>query len=195
MAKADILALVDFLLLKPDTSGEGEGFCDELIRELGFREFLTGTEDIDVDAALPAYRVAPETIRVLESHLANVGRLDPVSGTSLRGAYGVDWRSRRGTPYHLSRVDVSSDVVRLFPVPVDPDTLTIIRTEAPDCVPYWVELALALEILARLLARESAQKDIEMATAAKRIADFIWLLLKLEPLRTPASQTAGLEEG
>lgn len=189
MSKADVLALVDSFLLKPDTSGEADEFYDEVVRELGFLEFLTGVREVSVVAHDPQYRIGVDTIRVLESHLGHSGRLDPVSGRALRASNGAEWRTQRGTPYHITRVDESSNVVRLFPVPVNTDILTLIRTEAPDDVPYWLELPIALEVFARMLVRESPQRDLEMATAAKRLSAVLLILLGLRQrdfARSPA---------
>lgn len=182
MSKADVLALVDELVLKPDTSGDAERFYDDVIRELGFREYLCSTRVQTVQAGAPNYTIAADTIRVLESHLDQTGRLDPVKGRTLRATYGAEWRARTGSPYHLTRTDTSSNVVRLFPIPDCDSLLTFIRTFTPDDVPYWLELPIALEVTSRLLIRESANQDIDFATQAKRLASLMFILLGL-PLR------------
>lgn len=193
MSKADVLALVDDLLLKPDGTGQADTFYDDVVRELGFREFLTGVREQQVFADQAAYTVAEDTIRVLEAHTDQVGRLDPVSGQTLRAAYGSDWRDRRGSSYHFTRTDQSSNVVRLFPVPPDDANLTFIRTETPQDVPYWLELAIALEVTARLLIQESANQDVNFANQAKRLATLLFTLLglRIRPLAesTPRSDS------
>lgn len=177
--KSDVLALVDDLLLKPDTTGDAEDFYAEVIRELGFREFLTGTRTQQVMDGVPQYTVATDTIRVLESHLGHIGRLDPVSGQTLRAAFGSNWRDRTGSPYHITRTDQSSNVVRLFPTPDCDSELTFIRTETRDDLPYWLELPVALEVTSRLLIRESPNQDPEFANQAKRLSTLFFSLLGL----------------
>ena len=193
MAKADVLTLVDDLLLKPDTTGDAEDFYDEVIRELGFREFLTGTRTQAVVDGTSQYTLATDTIRVLESHLGHSGRLDPVSGQSLRAAYGASWRDRKGTPLHITRTDNSSNVVTLFPAPDCDSNLTFIRTETRDDLPYWLELPVALEVTARLLIRESPNQDIEFANQAKRLATLLFTLLGLKIRRVAQGSPRGNE--
>lgn len=195
MAKADVLALVDTLLLKPDTSGEADIYYDEVLRELGFKEYLTDTRELEVVAGDPDYTIADNTIRVLEMHQGVVGRLDPVSGQVLRAAYGSTWRKRTGTPYHFTRTDESSDSLRLFPIPLFDGTLTAIRTVVPEDVPYWLELAIALEITSRMFLRESAQQDLEMAQTAKQLASIMWILLGDDIRSFARAQTARGEDG
>lgn len=180
MAKADVLALVDFFLLKPDNTGQADEFYEDVIRELGFKEFLTGLRTQEIFRDQDSYTIATDTVRVLESYTQHKGRLDPVPVRSLRAAHGADWRLRRGSPVHVTRGDESSNVVRLFPIPDDDDTLTFIRTETPDCLPYWLELPIALEIVARLLVQEAPNQDENVATQAKRLALLLLTMLGLQ---------------
>ena len=180
MARADVLQLVDDLLLKPEETSDAETFYDDVIRELGFREFLTGTRDQSVEAKDPEYTIGLDTIRVLEAHTRDTGRLNPASGQALRASYGSTWRQRTGSPCHFTRTDESSNVLRLFPVPDCAGTLTIIRTEFRNDLPYWLELPVALEIASRLLIRESANQDLAWASQAKRLANVLFELVGLQ---------------
>lgn len=191
MAKADVLALVDAILIKPDTSGDAEDFYDEVIRELGFLEYLTNVRTLEVAAGEPYYPVHIDMIRVLEADLRGSGRLHPASGEALRAAYGGAWRNRRGTPYHLTRTDESSDLLRLFPVPVAADQLTLIYTDIPVDVPYWLELPVALEVAARMLTRESAGQDLAVAAQAKALAALFFVLLEAPFMGGGAAKEAG----
>lgn len=180
MARADVLQLVqDFTLAQADATEAGV-FYDELVRELGFYEFVTGTESISVISNTPSYKVAEDTIRVLEVIDDVHGRLDRIDGRSLRSVFGASWRLRLGSPLAHTATDEDSDTVRLVPIPLQPSTLTIIRTESRVDMPVWLELGLAFEIIHRDFIRESAHQDIAFAQVARNIANALFSMVGLE---------------
>lgn len=180
MAKQDVLDLIDDLTLEKADDDEISDMYDEILRELGFIELLTGIENILVADEIPAYKVALDTIRVLEVHSGNVGRLDRTDGQSLRAYFGSDWRHRRGTPIAHTATDQDSDVVRLVPIPDCGDLLTIIRTELVDCLPKWLELPVALLIISREFQRESGHQDVAFAQIAQELAALFFLMVGVD---------------
>lgn len=180
MARADVLQLVSDLALSQSDATEVGVLYDEVVRELGFYEFLTGTEQIAVSANAAAYKVATDTIRILEVIDSTVGRLDRVDGRSLRSVFGAGWRNKVGTPIAHTATEASSDTIQLVPIPQQPSTLTVIRTEARTDVPVWLELAIALEIVHREFLRESNHQDIAYAQTARDLANMLLAMLGLQ---------------
>lgn len=169
MAKADVLTLVDDLSLGQANATEAAIFYDEIIRELGFVEVLTGTETITVHAGTNSYSLASDTIRALEFY-NTAGFLTKSVYSGLGSIFGSSWRTRTGSPLAVTVEDENNNSFSLVPSPNYDDTLTVIRTETRTDVPVWLELPIALEILSREFLRESDHQDIEFSSLSKQIA-------------------------
>lgn len=179
MSRSDVLTMVSDLCLAQSDATEVGVLYDEIVRELGFYDVLVGTETIAVAAGTATYPLAAENMRVLEVD-ALTGRLDRASGSALRAVYGAGWQQRSGTPVAFTSEDEDSHVLRLVPVPLRADTLTVIRAETRVDVPYWLELGIAFEILHREFMRESDHQDVEFAGVARGIANLLLALVGVE---------------
>lgn len=169
MAKADVLTLVDDLSLGQANATEAAVFYDEIIRELGFIEVLTGTETITIHAGTSSYNLAVDTIRALEFY-NTAGYLPKSAYSGLGALFGASWRTRVGSPLAVTVEDENNNSFSLVPSPNYSDTMTVIRTETRTDVPVWLELPIALEILSREFLRESDHQDLEFSSLAKQIA-------------------------
>lgn len=177
MAKADVTALVTSLALSQDNTTETSIFYDEIVRELGFLDVLTGTETITITPNVAVYETAADTIRSLEFHSGIRGFLTRSDGKGLGSLFGADWRNRKGTPLAVSQDQEDDEAFRLVPIPDTGDTLTIIRTENRTDVPVWLELPIAFEILYREFGRESDHQDTMLSDLCKLIADMLYKLV------------------
>lgn len=169
MAKADVLTLVDDLSLGQANATEAAIFYDEIIRELGFIEVLTGTETITIHAGTGSYTLATDTIRALEFY-NTAGFLTKAQYTGLGALFGSSWRTRVGSPMAVTVEDENNNSFSLVPSPNYDDQLTVIRTETRTDVPVWLELPIALEILSREYLRESDHQDVEFSGISKTLA-------------------------
>jgi hypothetical protein len=176
VAKADVLQLVTDFGVSDVDQDEISIYHDEIVRELGFREVLTGTETIPVTAGTPEYALADDTIRALEVHLAS-GRIDPNSIQALQSVLGVNWRNQSGSVLAYTSDEQDDDDIRLVPIPAQNDTLTIIRTETRTNLPVWLELPVALEILHREYQRESDHQDVAFAEHAHLMSVALFTLV------------------
>lgn len=176
MAKTDVLDLVSDFSLGQANATEAEVFYDEIIRELGFIEVLTGTENITVHAGTGSYTLASDTIRALEFY-NTAGYLTKAAYSGLGALFGSSWRTRTGSPLAVTVEDENNNSFALVPTPNHNDTLTVIRTEARTDVPVWLELPIALEILSREFLRESDHQDLEFSNLAKTMATLFFNLV------------------
>ena len=176
MAKADVLQLVTDLGVTTVDQNEIGIFYDEVVRELGFQEILTGTELVPVQAGKPDYILVEDTVRAMEFH-ATGGRLDPIDITSLQSVFGVAWRTRTGTPLAYTQEEENEKTFRLVPNSTQDDTITVIRTETRTDVPVWLELPMALDILGREYQRESNHQDVAFAQIARQLSLLLFKLV------------------
>lgn len=179
MSKATILTLVSDMSLAQSNATEVSIIYDEVIRELGFVEVLTSTELIAVTGGTSTYALAPLNIRGLEFYLST-GFLTMSDGRGLGALFGSDWRNRTGAPVAYTYDDETSGDFRLVPAPVSDDILTVIRTDARQDIPTWLDLPVTFEILAREYLRESDHQDIELATLCKAMADLLFNMVGVE---------------
>lgn len=173
MAKADVLTLVSNFGVNAVDANETTVLYDEVVRELGLKEVLIGTESIDVKAGTPVYATLDDNMELLEMY-GNGGRIDKASIAALQALFGSDWRNRKGTPLAYTEQEVDDGKFRLVPQPTAPDTLTLIRDEAPVDVPLWLEVPVALEVLSREYSRESDHQDIAFAKLAHQLAALLF---------------------
>lgn len=166
MTRAATLQLISDLSATQSDDTEATVLYDEVIRELGFYEVLTNREDRFQPAILNGiYKLSPDTMRVLEVAWDN-RRLDRASEYALRVAFGAAWRLIKGIPLAMTVWDESASEMRLVPQPTDDGTVTLVRTEVRDDLPYWLELPVALMTIQREFTRESNHQDLLFATVA-----------------------------
>lgn len=179
MSKSEVLTLVSDLALGADNSTETSIIYDEVVRELGFLEVLTGTETISTASGTATYQVANDNVQSLEYH-SSQGVLTQAEGTGLASVFGASWRNRTGTPLAVTTDMESREVFRLVPIPDFADNLTIIRTEFRQDVPEWMEIAIAFEVLSREFSRESDHQDMVFAETCRAFAGILFNMLGIE---------------
>jgi hypothetical protein len=177
MAKADVLSLVTTLSVSQDNTTESSIFYDEIVREMGFFDILTGTETINVTSGVATYDLAANTIRAIEFHSAHSGFLTKSDGKGLSSLFGAAWRNKVGTPLAVTMDQEDDDAFRLVPTPDANDTITVIRTEFREDVPVWLELPIAFEILHREFMRESDHQDLEYSGFCKNMSVLLFQLV------------------
>lgn len=103
-------------------------------------------------------------------------------------ALDEDWRSRRGTPtsWLTAPEGESSRTIRVFPTPNHAGTLEVLYRDARTQVPRWLEVPLALELVAREMAQDGKNRDPEVARLSSRLAGLFSALVG------PGATEAGL---
>lgn len=177
MSKATVLQLATDLSLGVADQDEISNYFDEIVREIGFREIFVNVEPITVNADQATYAFSGDHVIVLEVHHNDTGRLSPSSGVSLRAAVGANWRLRRGVPNAFTQDEVSSNELRLFPIPSGPGLLAVVQTIEVDDILEYLELPVALEILHREFMREGSHQDVEFAGVARTLSQFFFTLI------------------
>lgn len=177
MAKTDVISLVTSIALSADDTTETNIFYDEIVRELGFFDVLTGTQTVNVTANTAVYGIDSDTILSREFNSVNNGFLTKSDGTGLGALFGSDWRNQTGTPLAVSMDQEDDDAFRLVPSPNSDDTVTIIRTETRTDVPIWLELPITFEILSREFLRESDHQDVQFASVCVGISSFLFKMV------------------
>lgn len=198
MAKADVLALVDTLSDDTATAVTIDEFYDDVVFEMAQGIFpgpsLTNAAYVEVVAGTSHYEMPDDAVRELAIIHDHKDLLrDERQGAEISDK---DWRSSLGEPAAYVTGDEDQDFIALVPVPdVSGDTvgvatpfippfvrgnLTIIYTEERDDVHLDEELPLALEILAREMARDSDHHDGDMSKAVKKLAGLLFGLIHRE---------------
>jgi len=184
--KADVLTLVDDLSLGQADAASVVKFYDEVVIDLGQRNLLTNASLVALTAQTGTYTLPAEALRPLamfydDAHLTHADE---------RALMAIDpnWRSALGTPMAWVTDDETDRTFRLFEQPSATSkpfififgspfgtdypamSVAVIFTEKRDDLPVWLELPVALEILAREFARESAHRDQAAAAAFRELA-------------------------
>lgn len=189
MAKADVLALVTQYCLGLSSGDEAGRYYDEIVREIGMSEVLTGVDLQAVVTDEPVHMNQADTIRILELHTDDYGRLDRTDQQSVE-AFQATWRAGNGTPNAFIQSNINEDTLRLLPIPSKPDILSTIRTEYREDVPVWLELPIAFEIMSREFFRESDHQDLTLAIAAAGAATILFDLVGVEVISAAIRQSA-----
>jgi hypothetical protein len=187
MSKADVLQLVaDLSRGLADQSAAGY-FYDDVVLDLSKSTVLTEATLISATSGTAAYTAPAEAVDTLGVFWDD----NQLSKTPLRDLETVNpnWRDASGVPraYVTEAVsdlsfilyptpEVSSkDFIFLFGSPLGLDfpsySIGVVHTVAPQDVPTYLEMVVALEIMAREFARESDHRDLETAKICKRLAD------------------------
>jgi hypothetical protein len=175
MSKADTLALAT-LLAGPDVDATLlEHFYRDVVWEFGQAELLVQTTLIQVAAGTAEFQLPELGVRLLTVFYEDE-ELGPLRLTDV-AALDPFWRDARGHPLAYIVDDVSARGFRLYPVPeisTNLDTeaghVVMYYTEAPDDVLVWLELPIALTILAREYVRESDHRDPVFAASCQNMA-------------------------
>ena len=84
-----------------------------------------------------------------------------------------DWREVVGTPYNYTRQSFNAQQVHLIPSPNDGLNGAFLVAHKAETLPVWLQLPVALLVLADEYGRESAHQKIEIATAARGLGQLL----------------------
>jgi hypothetical protein len=191
MSKATTLTLVSDLAVAVSDATAAGSYYDDIVEEFGFSmEPETDAVFVAAVQGTASYALPTSAIRGL-AFLYDDTQLYFAEQTELEAA-DDEWRSRQGTPAVVNFVDLAGRTFGLTPVPdragatvgvLTPftghpvDNVTVIYTNRVSDLHSWEELAMALAILAREMARDSEHKDTRSAGAWKSLADLFALLV------------------
>ena len=195
MAKADVLALAQILAADQADGAHLSRFYDDIIRELGEQtDTLASFSLLEADRGDGQYAIPPEAVRLLAVYYDDreLYRTDP---NDLATVYGPHWRDRIERPTAFTEDQETSGAFRIVPAP-DLDSLAFVpvyfspfgldypgasgamlHTDRRTDVPVYLELWLALEILAREFRRPSTHVDSTFAEAAEQLAMLVRTLV------------------
>lgn len=191
--KVDVLQLAqDYAGTVPDLPLMDHDY-DDVLLALDPTELLVAMTMQEHDAGNNTFRVPHPAIRLLgvwygEHELA-------MTTAQQLEATQWDWRTREGTP-HAAVTETEGDrMFRLFPSPdaqsqefsfvhglpfgVDFPGYCVIAayTEVRDEIPNWLDLPVALAVLARAFAREERYRDPTFASIVRKLSERILLLV------------------
>ena len=84
-----------------------------------------------------------------------------------------NWRVATGTqPYNFVRESYNQRQVNMVPVPSTGGSATILYTHTTDTLPTWLQLPVALLVLAMEYARESKHQHLALAAAFRALGTF-----------------------
>lgn len=187
MARTDIIAFAQTLAAGLCDENQLDRYLTDCIRELGHStDHLSNLSLVTGVAAQSVYTAPDAAVRVLGIFYGQ-SELYAETYAGLGSAAGQDWRGVIGDPISYTTIDTNDRAVRLFPVPVRageafvpltglfgaayPDyNVFFAHTEERTEVPSYLELYLALAILAREFTRDSTHQDYAFAAAAKMLA-------------------------
>lgn len=186
MPRADVLQLIADLSGGQADAVLAERYYDDVVDDLGRRQWLTQASLLTTTANTGTYRLPADGIRLLGVFYGDE-LLDRVALRTLE-AYDPHWRDAAGTPIAYTVEDETTNEFRLFPVPTVPSqdfiflfgspfgadfaerAVAVVHTERRDDLPLWLELPVAFDVLAREFARESDHRDPAFAEVARRLA-------------------------
>jgi len=87
-----------------------------------------------------------------------------------------DWREATGTPFNYVRESFGSQQIQLVPAPASGNAQTI-TSYNPETLPVWMQLPIALLVVADEYQRESNHQNLEIANAARQLGQFLIALL------------------
>jgi len=100
--------------------------------------------NINVVAGTSEYSLNSKIIRIKDATLASTGKsLSPIEYEDLANV--ISWRTREGTPFNYV-IDESDKTVRLYPVPVIDDTISLIYYRLPLVTYSWEDVSADIEI-------------------------------------------------
>lgn len=123
-------------------------------------------------------------------------RMSEMSLRDLQNTYGPEWRNMAGKPEAYTLESQTTKTIEICPVPdatspaiipihglplgwdYAPYNGAVIHTETRNDVPEYLEMPLALRILAREFARESDHMDLALAASAGQLAVLLLEMMK-----------------
>jgi len=193
MSQAGVLALVDAYGFDLDAHPQVEGFYADLMWDAARWGVSTSVQLLESVRGDGEYRT-PLDEGAIHAIFYDDVQLSPTRLQSLE-AVDADWRSVIGRPNSYIREDQNAHEFRVYPVPDESSvdfsflfgsplghdfparSLGIVQGEHRDDLPAWLDVPLALQILAREYARESDHRDPAFAKACKDLGDHLLALV------------------
>ena len=195
MSKASVLALAQQLANRQADATNLDQLYDNLVQDVAQAVLFNRVVSTPATAGTGTYNL--EAILGVSEILGLFYDDDMLSLLSLREleATSPDWRAAQGRPVGYTREDLSHNVIRLYPVPVtasDPvipahgapfgldyprDTIAMLGSFPRRDMPVWLDLPLALLLLAKEYARDSPHIDLAFSEACKQLGDLVMAMV------------------
>lgn len=192
-AKSQVLGLAQALAndqCDPQTIAD---YFEDVLQELNAQPWLTQATLLTSAEAQPVFNPPPAHVRTLSVIYDD----RTLTRATLRELEWVDvqWRDRVGQPQAYVTDEQTTNTFRLYPLPDLPSqpyifflgaplgrnyptySVVLIHTETRQTIPDWLDLPVALAVLARDFARESKYRDPAFAKACAGLSSLMlkWL--------------------
>ncbi len=185
MSRATVLQLVDDLSVDVAYSATADQFYDDIVHELAMQAVFTRATLRPITAGTGAVTLPDSGIELL--YAVYDDRILAKTTRRQLEMLSSHWRDHRGTPVAYNEELENDQTLRLYPVPeigskafsfvfgeplgrdFPEYSVTLVHTENEE-LPEWMDLPMALEILAREFSRESDHRDLEAAEACRQLA-------------------------
>ncbi len=175
-AKADILTLAKLIALTTEVNDTNlNDYFDEAVRALSDSQVFVGFKVVQAVNGTAKYAYPTNALRVL-TVLWHDKELTETSTQQL-DAVNRSWRATTGTPTCWMEEHVDERQVRIYPIPdttgdaaadnwgaTYPDNdLVFVTVDSATTIPDWIDIPVALGMLAREFSRESKHRDPRLA--------------------------------
>jgi len=187
--KSDVLQLVSDLSGGLADATVADRLYREIVMDWGQHEWLVSASQVTVDGVTAQYDAPPATLRILAVIFGDT----VLSHTTRRALEAVDpvWRQTTGYPRAWVTETEGDRRFRLYPYPDvastpmmvvtgalfgadwPPDSIAVIYTENRRDVLDWLQLPLALAILAREFVRESDHQSLGFAKVCNDLSTLL----------------------
>lgn len=193
MSRASALALAGELAGGQASPTHLEQFYDDTVLDVAKQALFNVLEIVPASAGVGLY-AKPEHVVAMLAAFYDDTMLSLVTQRSLE-ATTPDWRDVLGTPACYMIEDLSHDQFRVFPTPTlaggpvipmhgqpfgldyPSGTLAVLGSDKLEDMPEWMDLPLALTVLAREFGRPSQHMDQVFAGACKSLAAMLLMMV------------------
>ena len=198
MPKAEIKALVATLAADLVSDAAFERNLTVALLELAEGPARTRARVLEPISAGDQRVSLPDELVWLRAAFYDARQLDEVAQPVLRAVHGAAWRDAKGAPTAYTLEEENMRTLRLVPTPTRPSELPliplwsplgadyalgavlVIATEASDVPPAmleWLDLWVALTVIAKATGEDSPRRDAEMSGAFQGAAAGLKALL------------------
>lgn len=195
MTKASTLTLTSQLALSQVTEDQLAPFYDEAIFALGTLPWLLEATLLSVTSDQASFTLPATTLTMLQCWYDN-RTLDRMTHAQLL-ALTPRWQEERGFPIAYTEEHLNLRTFRLYPLPAQPSesmtsilggpfgeafpgsNVAVLGVIQQQDLPSWLELPLALTLLAREYMRESPHRDPDFAHGCQQVASILMDMLTL----------------
>lgn len=195
MSKATVLGLAQLLANAQADATNLDQLYDDMTQDVAQAALFNQVVSTPATAGTGTYDF--EALVGLSELLGLFYDDDMLSQLSLREleATSPDWRAATGRPVGYTREDLSHNVIRLYPVPVTTgdavipvhgapfgldyprDTLAVLGSFPRRDMPAWLDLPLALKLLAKEYARDSPHIDLAFSEACGQLGTMLMAMV------------------